>query len=230
MHKSFSRLAVFGSIACTALALACVSPAVLAEGLLTPYAAEYRVEISVLNGELRTELRKTESGYAATQVVQATGMSRILSSGKITDTSEFSVHNSHIQPDHFLSDDSITRDGGTADIAFDWAGGKVSGTVNDEDYVAALDGIVHDRVSIQYQLMLDLLNGADATSYVLFDFDEQKDVTIMRIGSKRVQVPAGKFEAIGIQHQSAGSKRITTMWCVEELGYLPVIIEQHHSR
>jgi hypothetical protein len=229
MHYSFSRLAVLGSLACTAAALAFASPAALAEGRLTPYAAEYKVEISVLNGELKTELRKTENGYSATHVVQATGMSRILSSGKITDTSEFSLHNSHVQPDHFLSDDSITRKGGRADIAFDWTAGKVSGTVNDQEYVEVLDGIVHDRVSIQYQLMLDLINGADAPSYVLFDVDEQKDVTITRIGSKQVEVPAGKFQAIGIQHQSAGSKRITTMWCVEELGYLPVVIEQHRK-
>jgi len=26
-----------------------------------------------------------------------------------------------------------------------------------------------------------------------------------------------------------GSKRITTMWCVEALDYLPVIIEQHRK-
>lgn len=229
MQIMFPRIAALGGLACIAAALALAPAAVSAEARLTPYAAEYKVEISVLNGELKTELRETEQGYSATHVVEATGMSRLVSRGKIRDTSEFSLHNSHLQSDRFLSDDSITRDGGTADIAFDWTEGKVSGTVNDEDYVATLDGVVHDRVSIQYQLMLDLLNGADEPSYVLFDVDEQKDVTITRIGSKQVQVPAGKFQAIGIQHQSTGSKRITTMWCVEELGYLPVVIEQHRK-
>lgn len=229
MHQPFSLLPILRSTACAAVALIFATPAALADGRLTPYAAEYRVEISVLNGELKTELRKTENGYSATHLVQATGLSRIVSNGKISDTSEFSLRNSLVQPDHFLSDDSITRDGGSANVFFDWTEGKVSGTVNKEDYVATLEGMVHDRVSIQYQLMLDLLNGADAPSYVLFDVDEQKHVTITRIGSKRVEVPAGKFQAIGIQHQSAGSKRITTMWCVEELGYLPVVIEQHRK-
>ncbi|MDH3752084.1 MAG: hypothetical protein OEU40_15990, partial [Gammaproteobacteria bacterium] len=42
-------------------------------------------------------------------------------------------------------------------------------------------------------------------------------------------VPAGEYEAVGIQHQAEGSKRVTTLWCVEELDYLPVIIEQHRK-
>lgn len=194
---------------------------------LVPYVAVYRVEISIVNGELRTELRHTQDGYAASQVVQATGMSKLLASGKITDNSEFSVNGTLLRPARFVSNDEITREKTRADIKFDWEKGQATGTVNGEDYAADLDGVVHDRVSIQYQLMLDLLNGDDNDAYVLFDVDEQKEVSITRIGSRRVEVPAGKFEAIGIQHQSAGSKRITTLWCVKELGYLPVVIEQH---
>ena len=44
-----------------------------------------------------------------------------------------------------------------------------------------------------------------------------------------MKVPYGRFEATGIQHQAEGSSRITTLWVVEELGYLPVIIEQHRK-
>jgi len=49
------------------------------------------------------------------------------------------------------------------------------------------------------------------------------------VGVKPVIVPFGRFEAIGIQHQATNSSRITTLWCVEELGYLPVLIEQHRK-
>ena len=50
---------------------------------------------------------------------------------------------------------------------------------------------------------------------------------VQNVGSKTIKTPAGKFEAIGIRHQTANSKRTTTLWCVEELDYLPVLIEQH---
>ena len=77
--------------------------------------------------------------------------------------------------------------------------------------------------------MLDLLNGSPDTDYVLFDIDELKQVTVRNIGTKRVKVPAGSYDAVGIQHQAANSKRVTTLWCVEELNFLPVIIEQHRK-
>ena len=40
---------------------------------------------------------------------------------------------------------------------------------------------------------------------------------------------AGEFDVIGIRHQAEGSKRATTLWCAAELGYLPVVIEQHRK-
>ena len=92
-----------------------------------------------------------------------------------------------------------------------------------------LDGLVHDRVAIQYQLMHDLLSGAPEDSYVLFDIDEFKTLIIRNIGEREVKTPAGTFTAVGIQHQKKDSSRITTLWCVEELGYLPVLIEQHRK-
>lgn len=198
-----------------------------ADGALGPYIAEYRVEISVLNGELRTQLTRSGDGFSATHLVEPTGFARLVSKGRIRDTSTFSVVGNDVRPLHFESDDSISHDGTTASIDFDWQSGQASGHVGGEDYLVPLQGVVHDRVSIQYQLMLDLLSGAEKSSYVLFDVDEQKQVSITRIGSRRISVPAGNFEAIGIQHQSEGSRRVTTLWCVRELGYLPAMIEQH---
>ena len=94
---------------------------------------------------------------------------------------------------------------------------------------AALDGDVHDRVSLQYGLMYDLLNGGERAEYFLQDAEELKPLSISNIGTKAVKVPFGRFNAVGIQHQRQGSSRVTTLWCVEELGYLPVIIEQHRK-
>ena len=49
------------------------------------------------------------------------------------------------------------------------------------------------------------------------------------VGTKRVETKAGQYDVVGIQHQKQGSKRVTTLWCARELGYLPVIIEQHRK-
>lgn len=199
------------------------------ETLLTPHRAEYKVKISVLGGQLKTELKATPDGYVATHVVRATGMSRILAGGRISETSQFRSTPDGIRPVDFTSNDSMTRDKNKASIQFDWQAGVASGMVNNEAVSSAMVDLAYDRVSIQYELMFDLMNGGPSPQYILFDVDKLKTINVRNIGHRTVKVPAGKFEAIGLQHQAVGSKRITTMWCVEDLDYLPVIIEQHRK-
>lgn len=201
----------------------------MAEPVLTPHSAEYRVKISVLSGRLTTRLDATEHGYAAIHRIEPTGMARLVSGGTIEETSLFDATDDGVLPVHYLSNDTLSRDKTRANIAFDWKTRSISGTVNDQPIVDTLADVVHDRVSIQYQLMYDLMNGGAHGTYTLFDIDELKTLNITLIGSREFTVPAGKFSAIGVQHQAEGSSRVTTLWCVPELDYLPIIIEQHRK-
>jgi hypothetical protein len=63
----------------------------------------------------------------------------------------------------------------------------------------------------------------------MFEIDRLRPVNVKIVGEKSVDVPAGEFDVVGIQHQAEGSKRVTTLWCAKELDYLPVIIEQHRK-
>ena len=208
--------------------LALTAP-VAAETTLTPHSAEYKVKISVLSGKLKTRLSTTETGYAATHRVEPTGMAKILTGGTIEESSDFETADDGVLPTRYLSNDTITRDKTQADVTFDWSTGKVSGVVNNEQVEDTLAELAHDRVSIQYELMYDLLNGGPSGTYILFDFDRLKTLNVRSIGTKEIEVPAGTFTAIGIQHQAEGSSRVTTLWCVEEFDYLPVMVEQHRK-
>jgi hypothetical protein len=198
-----------------------------AQSPLTPHTAEYRIKISVVGGKLNTELKATGDGYTATHVVKPTGMSRVFAKGTITESSSFLTTTGGLRPDTYRSTDSLSRDKSRVAIQFDWDTGEASGTVNDDAVLSTMDEIAYDRVSIQYELMYDLLNGEPSNQYTLFDVDRLKTINVRNIGRRTVKVSTGKYEAVGIQHQAENSKRITTLWCVEELGYLPVIIEQH---
>lgn len=200
-----------------------------AAGRLTPHAAVYNVKISVLSGRLHTALTASNSGYLAEHVIAPTGMSRLVARGEISEISEFVGSPDGLQPIAYRSDDTLSRDKVHADIRFDWDSNRAIGTVNGEDFDAELAGLLHDRVSIQYQLMQDLLDDRPSEQYRMFEVDKQKVLNIRSVGTKTVKVPAGTFSAVGIQHQAANSSRVTTLWCVEELGYLPVIIEQHRN-
>jgi len=215
------------------LALACLTlitaaPAV-AETALTPYSAEYKVKISVLSGRLTTELRPVADGYEANHVIEPQGLAGVLKDGKISEQSRFTAKADGVRASWYRSEDSLSSDETRAEVTFDWSASELSGTVNDEDVAIAFDDVVHDRVAIQYQLMHDLLNGEPNERYVLFDIDEFKTLLVRNVGIRRISTPAGKFTAVGIQHQAENSSRITTLWCVEELGFLPVVIEQHRK-
>lgn len=211
------------------LATLCLAGPVQASGNLTPHVAEYSVRISVVSGRLRTELKATETGYSAEHTVKATGMSRLIARGEIREVSDFSNGPDGLYPLAYRSNDTLSRDKSRADIQFDWGTNQALGTVNGQEFEAMLGGLSHDRVSIQYELMHDLLNDGPSAQYRMFDIDKQRLLNIRSVGAKKVKVPAGSFEAIGIQHQAENSSRVTTLWCVEELGYLPVIIEQHRK-
>ena len=203
--------------------------AATANPTLTPHTAEYKIRISVLGGKLRTRFDATEDGYRAESSIEATGMSKLIAQGAIRESSIFSATAAGLRPQHYQSSDTLSKGGQTVDLQFDWDAGEVSGIIDGADFRAGLDGIVHDRVSLQYGLMHDLLNGIERTNYALQDAEKFKPLSITNIGTRSVQVPFGRFEALGIQHQATNSSRVTTLWCVEELGFLPVVIEQHRK-
>ncbi len=210
------------------LLLAAISGPALAERTLVPHTALYDVKISIVSGELSTELRRTADGYLAHHVVQATGMSRLLTRGTMDVTSEFGGDTAELKPIRYRAVDTIGDDP-DLDLRFDWSTNEVSGTAGEEDVLLQLDGVVHDNVSIQYELMSDLLNGHASQQYTLFDIEKLRIANVTNAGTKKVKTKAGTFTAVGIQHQKEGSSRTTTLWCAEELDYLPVIIEQHRA-
>ena len=77
--------------------------------------------------------------------------------------------------------------------------------------------------------MHDMMNGGTAPQYTLFDTDKMRVANVKRVGTKKIKTKAGTFEVVGIQHQKEGSSRVTTFWTAEELGFLPVIMEQHRK-
>jgi hypothetical protein len=197
-------------------------------GELTPHTAEYKVRISVVSGRLNTELRAKGDGYVATHVVKPTGISRMITRGMMSVSSEFITASDGVKPVKYHAVDTI-RDEPETDIRFDWTTNQASGSVGEDDVVLQLDGISHDSVSIQYELMHDLLNAGPSDTYVLFHVDKLRVANVRNVGTKDVKTKAGQYEVVGIQHQREGSSRVTTLWCAPTLDYLPVVIEQHRK-
>lgn len=200
-----------------------------AERALTPHIAEYKIKVSVLSGKLHTEVKQTDNGYSANSVLRAAGIASWFVRGDVTESSEFSIVEDGVRPLKYHSVDKISKEDKFMDFEFDWEKNLVTGKIDNEDFALELQERAHDRVSLQYELMLDLLNDSRIVEYSLLDDDEVKPLYVKYVGMEEVKVPYGKFNAIKIQHRKENSNRVTTLWCAEELDYLPVKIEQHRD-
>jgi len=162
-------------------------------------------------------------------VLRAAGIASWFVRGDVTESSEFSIVPDGVRPLTYHSVDKISKDDVYMDFEFDWERNEVNGRINDEQFVLQLTERAHDRVSLQYELMLDLLNDNRITAYNLLDDDEVKVLHVTYVGTEEIKVPHGTYKTIKIQHRKEKSDRITTLWCAEELDYLPVKIEQHRD-
>lgn len=206
-----------------------VAAAPLGAATLTPHKATYDVSISVLGGTLTSDLTAAGAGFMAKSVIEPTGVSRILVRGAIQENSYFLTDDHGVLPAQYRSIDTLSSDDQMVSLDFDWRRQTVEGVVNDREFRTELNGRVHDRLSIQYELMLDLLSGRSEQQYAMLDGDELKLLEVRNIGTRELKTPYGTFEATGIQHNKKDSTRITTLWCAEELDYLPIVIEQHRD-
>ena len=204
-------------------------PAYPSENHLTPHKAEYKVKVYILSGKLITKVDATDEGYAVRSELHAAGLARLFVRGVVVESSTFSVDDDGVRPLIYSSIDKISKEDTYIDFAFDWDKNIAKGTINEEEISVELVGRVHDRVSIQYELMFDLINDRTSSQYTLLDDDELKYLSVTIIGTKKIKVPFGEFTAVGIEHRTEKSDRVTTLWCVEELDYLPVRIEQHRD-
>jgi len=219
----------FGASVAVLLVSAAFGQAHAANAFLVPHEATYKIKISMLGGTLKTVVAETENGFTAKSVITPTGLANLFLNGAIEESATFSVGSDGLRPEVYLSSDTLSKTDKLMNFSFDWDLNEVSGTINDKPYVFDLERGVRDRVSIQYELMYNLTNNISNSHYVLLDGDRLKQLQITTIGKKTIKTPFGTFEAVGIQHQAKDSTRISTLWCAEELGFLPVLIEQHRK-
>jgi hypothetical protein len=212
-----------------------LGPTTATADTLVPHTAVYKLKISIAGGTLTTAVRESGAGFYVQSVIEPKGLAALLTSGSIEESSQFSVDEQGVRPLIYASKNTLSSDNEFMHFTFDYDAGVVSGTFNEEAYEYPLDEAMHDRVSIQYELMHSLMTGKPDTEYRLLDGDEIKDITVRNIGTRQIEVPLGRFEAVGIQHEQVKERpkgilrRVTTLWCAEELGYLPVLIEQSRN-
>lgn len=195
---------------------------------LTPFEAEYTVKSAGLKlAYTNFSLSQKNNGtYVYASSAKAAGLAQLFKDATAREQSHLVSNGSHITPlkySYQLKNGNQKKD---YKSVFDWDKKQV--VIVDQDTTAVLDipdGTL-DRFVLQLAVMLDLQRGRRELEYSVLEKRRLKTYRFDILGNEKVDTPAGEFNAVKITSTrvKSGKERITTYWCVPELGYLPVRI------
>jgi hypothetical protein len=139
-------------------------------------------------------------------------------------TSLLRVTGRGVEPQHFRADGGgKDRD---ADVDFNWETGRATGTYEGVAVDLPIKEGVQDDLSVQVELIVDLLRGKTPETLWLIDKNTIRDYHYQREGDETLDTPLGRIATTIYSSQHTGSPRITRFWCAPSLGYLPMRVEQ----
>ena len=111
---------------------------------------------------------------------------------------------------------------------FDWNANEVHMVDGKSDARFALVPYTLDRHALTIALASDLSRNAETFSYKVATKDAIEDVSYTPCGTVKLSVPAGSFSTRCLER--VRTKRTSTSWFAESMGWIPVQIEQVESK
>jgi hypothetical protein len=204
-----------------ALALVC-TPATSAE--LAPFKASYSFKyhgMSAGNGELR--LQQLPDGRWSFESSVRARIALLFRTDR-RERSVFRIVDDKVVPEQFSSSDNDQQ------LTFDWASGRVTGTIGRKKIDLPTQPGLLDPQSVQAALMHELLAERMPARFVLVDEDRIKDYRYAVEGSEVIDSAVGRHRADIFSSRRPNSGKATYFWCAPELGYIPIKVERRNGR
>ncbi len=197
-------------------------------GLPDNFTAVYELEKSgVTIGETKRTLRRETDHYVFESVTRPKGIAKLFTSGKVVERSTWRFYQQAPRPLTYTFSNSGSKKNRNVTLAFNWAENTVINTINGEPWNMPLENGTQDKLLYQLRLMVDLPTRKPALRYPVADGGKLKYYDIEIVGKERIRTKLGSFDTIRL-HRIKGSRK-TTLWCAEQLAYLPVRIEQQKN-
>jgi hypothetical protein len=202
-----------------------------AEEALKPFTASFEVVYRGMNAGTTTLELSSEGGdrWRYLSRANARGVFRLVLSGEIRQTSQFTLGAAGPRPIRYVADD------GTEDIKrdirldFDWKAGRVRGTAEAQPVDLAVRDGLQDGMSVQIALMRALAAGERPRKFFLIDKDEIKEYVYEQEGAARIKTAAGELDTVIWSSRRPNSDRITRVWYATSLGHTPVQAERRRD-
>ena len=191
-----------------------LAPAALTQ-TLQPFAASYRAAVKGLSSTVSSRLQQDNEGRWLLENHTS------LFFFDFVERTDFFIQDHRVYPTRYEYRDEVIR--------FDWSEGVAS--VRDEDgsgQIRLPDAPVHDMLSFQVQLRLDLRANPQLQQgdYRVVDGGRLKNYQLVGLGQAQLALPAGKIDTLAFRLQRTGKNHHTLIWLAPALDYLPVKLER----
>ncbi|HEU5468684.1 MAG TPA: DUF3108 domain-containing protein, partial [Steroidobacteraceae bacterium] len=207
--------------------MASAPAAAAAEGALAPFVAEYDVRYGRMAvGSSRTELRETDGHWTMESTSTASGLARMIAPAMLKQRSEFDLMADGPRPRRYTFDDGTARTGRDVTLEFDWRGGRVRGTAEDEPVDLATVPGLQDAASMQALVLARLRAGEEPGTIPMIEKDKVKHYRYTLLRRETLKTAIGELETVVYRSARDGSERETFTWHAPTLGFVAVQAEQ----
>jgi len=219
-------------IACAALALAAPAAGATDAAALQPYKARYQVHYRGLSGG---QIESSFShGPATGQWLYETRaypsiLGRVAVSPDARERSVMQITARGVRPMTFDFNDGSASSSKDVRFTFDWAAGRVRGEAQGVPFDLPVEPGTQDTASVQAAIIIDLLAGRTPQGYPILTGSKLRHYRYWPEGRSTVMTPFGQFEAVVWANQRDGSTRLTKVWHVPALGFVPVQAIQYRK-
>jgi hypothetical protein len=188
-----------------------------------PFTAVYQLEWhGIIAGFSTLTLSEAAPGmYSYSSVNRARGIFRLAFPDAISEQSTFRMAGGRVEPLSYREHNG-SRANQNVSLDFDWNAGRARGTAAGKSVDQPLEPGTQDPLSVQVELMRDLIAGDPPTHFLLFDRDSAKQYQYTREGTATLETAMGRFETIIYRSDRPDSDRVMRLWLAPSLGFLPV--------
>jgi len=188
------------------------------------FEAEYALYMKGMKvAEMERRFSRSGDGqYLYRSDTETTGLFSLFRDDRITEESRGRLNSDAPRPLHYQYSHTGSKKHRKVSIRFDWDRNEVINLVNGDAWKMDLEPGVVDKLLYQFIIMQDLNAGKRHLKYIIADGGRTKTYHFEPEGEEVIETPLGRLKTLKLIRNKPNSRRETTLWCAEELNYLPV--------
>ncbi|MCB1859494.1 MAG: DUF3108 domain-containing protein [Gammaproteobacteria bacterium] len=201
------------------------------ETSLRPFRAEYSLSRGYLEfARVEVELRlPANGGYSYRAHTIPIGLTAVLHSDEVTETSQGRIVDGQIQPLKYRYLHAKSTNPRQVELSFDWPDLRVTNTTQGTRWLMKIKPGTQDKFSQQLSLIVALANGKRNIQFPVADGGLTKQYSFYIQKEEIVSTGIGPLHTAKVIRSKNGRPSRASLWLAPELHYLPVKVERREN-